>query len=139
MRIKKGLQNKLTLGNLYAVRDWGHAKDYANSMWKILRYKKPDDWVIATNKETTVKDFTNKVAKKLKLKIRWSGKGVNERATNLENKRTIIDIDKKFFRPTEVDFLRGDFSKAKKLLKWKPLYKTDDLIDDMISSELEKF
>ncbi len=139
VRIKKGLQKKLTLGNLYAMRDWGHAKDYAISMWKILQYKKPDNWVIATNKETTVKDFANRVAKKLNLKIKWKGKGINEKAVNLDNKKTVIDIDKKFFRPTEVDFLRGDFSKAKRLLKWKPVYSTDDLIEDMISSELEDF
>ena len=139
VRIKKGLQKKLTLGNLYAVRDWGHAKDYAISMWKILQYKKPDNWVIATNKETTVKEFANRVAKKLGLKIKWKGKGINEKAINLSNNKTIIEIDKKFFRPTEVDFLRGDFSKAKRLLKWKPAYNTDDLIEDMISSELEEF
>ena len=138
VRIKKGLQNKLTLGNLYAVRDWGHAKDYAISMWKILQYKKPDDWVIATNKETTVKEFVNKVSKRLDLNIKWVGKGVNEKGIN-KNKKVLIDVDKKFFRPTEVDFLRGDFSKAKRLLKWKPVYKTDDLIDDMISSELENY
>ena len=139
VRIKKGLQNKLSLGNLYAVRDWGHAKDYAISMWKILQYKKPDDWVIATNEETTVKDFLNKVAKKLNLKIKWTGKGINEKAINLDTNKTIIDINKKFFRPTEVDFLKGDFSKARKLLKWKPSFKTDDLINDMISSELELY
>ena len=139
VRIKKGLQKKLTLGNLYAVRDWGHAKDYAVSMWKILQYKKPDNWVIATNKETTVKSFVNKVAKKLNLKIKWVGKGINEKAINLDNKKVLVDIDKKFFRPTEVDFLRGDFSKARRLLKWTPEYKTDDLIDDMISSELKDF
>ena len=139
VRIKKWLQNKLSLGNLYAVRDWGHAKDYAISMWKILQYKKPDDWVIATNEETTVKDFLNKVAKKLNLKIKWTGKGINEKAINLDTNKTIIDINKKFFRPTEVDFLKGDFSKARKLLKWKPSSKTDDLIDDMISSELELY
>ena len=139
VRIKKGLQKKLTLGNLYAIRDWGHAKDYAVSMWKILQYKKPDNWVIATNKETTVKEFVNKVAKKLNLKIKWVGKGINERAINLDSNETIIDINKKFFRPTEVDFLKGDFSKARKLLKWNPYFKTDDLIEDMISSELKLY
>ena len=139
VRVKKGLQKKLTLGNLYAIRDWGHAKDYAVSMWKILQYKKPDNWVIATNKETTVKDFVNKVAKKLNLKIKWVGKGINERAINLDSNETIIDINKKFFRPTEVDFLKGDFSKARKLLKWNPYFKTDDLIEDMISSELKLY
>ena len=137
VRIKNGYQKKLTLGNLYAVRDWGHAKDYALSMWKILQYKKPDDWVIATNKETTVKEFVNRVAKKLNIKLKWIGKGENEKGIDQESKKIIVEIDKKYFRPSEVDFLRGDFSKAKKLLKWKPLYNTDDLIEDMISSELD--
>ena len=76
---------------------------------------------------------------KLDLKIRWKGKGINEKAINLNNNKTIIDIDKKFFRPTEVDFLRGDFSKARRFLKWRPVYNTDDLINDMISSELKDF
>ena len=137
VRIKKGYQKKLTLGNLYAIRDWGHAKDYAISMWKILQYKKPDDWVIATNKETTVKKFVEKVAKKLDIKLKWTGKGEREKGIDQESKKVIVEIDKKYFRPSEVDFLKGDFSKAKKLLKWKPIYNTDDLIEDMISSELE--
>ena len=137
VRIKKGYQKKLTLGNLYAIRDWGHAKDYAISMWKILQYKKPDDWVIATNKETTVKTFVDKVAKKLDIKLKWTGKGEREKGIDQESKKVIVEIDKKYFRPSEVDFLKGDFSKAKKLLKWKPIYNTDDLIEDMISSELE--
>ncbi len=137
VRIRNGFQKKLTLGNLYAIRDWGHAKDYATSMWKILQFKKPDDWVIATNKETTVKDFINKVAKKLDIKLIWRGKGENEKGIDQESKKIIIEIDKKYFRPSEVDFLRGDFSKAKRLLKWKPIYNTDDLIEDMISSELK--
>ena len=106
-------------------------------MWKILQYKKPDDWVIATNKETTVKEFVNRVAKKLNIKLKWIGKGENEKGIDQESKKIIVEIDKKYFRPSEVDFLRGDFSKAKKLLKWKPLYNTDDLIEDMISSELD--
>ncbi len=137
VRIKNGYQKKLSLGNLYAKRDWGHAKDYASSMWKILQYKKPDDWVIATNKEITVKEFVNKVAKKLDIKLKWTGKGENEKGIDQDSKKIILDIDKKYFRPSEVDFLKGDFSKARRLLKWKPKYNTDDLIEDMISSELK--
>ena len=138
VRIKKGLQKKLTLGNLYAVRDWGHAKDYAVSMWKILQYKKPDDWVIATNKENTVKNFVNLTAEKLTIKIKWIGKGIKEKAIDMNTKKTIIDLDPKFLRPTEVDFLRGDFSKARKKLKWKPLISTNELIDDMIQDEMNR-
>ena len=138
VRIKKGLQKKLTLGNLYAIRDWGHAKDYAISMWKILQYKKPDDWVIATNKENTVKNFVNTTAKKLSLKIKWIGKGINEKAIDMETKKTIVDLDKKFLRPTEVDYLKGDFSKARKKLKWKPTITTNELIEDMIEEEISK-
>ena len=138
VRIKHGLQKKLTLGNLYAIRDWGHAKDYAISMWKILQHKKPDDWVIATNKENTVKKFIEIAAKKLSLKIKWKGKGIKERAINVVNGKTIIDLDYKHFRPSEVDFLRGNYSKARKQLKWTPSTTTDKLIDDMINSELSK-
>ena len=138
VRIKQGLQKKLTLGNLYAIRDWGHAKDYAISMWKILQYKKPDDWVIATNKENTVKNFVNTTAKKLSLKIKWIGKGINEKAIDIETKKTIIDLDKKFLRPTEVDYLKGDFSKARKKLKWKPTITTNELIEDKIEEEISK-
>ena len=107
-------------------------------MWKILQYKKPDDWVVATNKELSVKKFINLVADQLELKIKWIGKGLNERAINLENNKVIIKIDKKFLRPTEVEFLKGDFSKTKKLLNWKPVYNTEDLIEDMILSELSQ-
>ena len=136
VRIKKGLQNKLTLGNLYAVRDWGHAKDYAISMWKILQYKKPDDWVIATNKDQTVKKFIEIVSKKLDISLKWRGKDINEKGIDKDSGKIIIDLNKKHFRPSEVDFLRGDFSKARKHLKWSPKISTDDLIDDMISEEL---
>jgi GDPmannose 4,6-dehydratase len=135
-RVKRGVQNKITLGNIYAVRDWGHAKDYVVSMWKILQYKKADDWVVATNRISTVKNFINIVAKKLDLRIKWVGKGLKEKAINLNTKKVIIDIDKKFFRPTEVDFLKGNYSKAKKYLKWKPQYNTASLIDSMINEEL---
>ena len=136
VRIKKGLQNKLTLGNLYAVRDWGHAKDYAISIWKILQYKKPDDWVIATNKDQTVKKFIDIVSNKLDISLKWKGKGINEKGIDKDSGKIIIDLNKKHFRPSEVDFLRGDFSKARKHLKWSPQISTDDLIDDMIREEL---
>jgi len=139
VRIKNGIQNKLTLGNLYAVRDWGHAKDYAYSMWKILQYKKPDDWVIATNKENTVKNFVNISAKKIGLNISWKGKGLNEKAIDKDTGKVIVDIDKKHFRPSEVDYLKGNYSKARKYLKWKPSISTNQLIDDMINHETSKF
>ncbi len=136
VRIKNGQQKKLSLGNLYAIRDWGHAKDYAISMWKILQYKKPEDWVIATNKEYTVKKFVTMVAKKLEISLKWKGKGLNEKAIDTHTGKIIIDVNSKHFRPSEVDFLKGDFSKAKKLLKWKPALSTDELIDDMIDFEI---
>ena len=139
VRIKMGLQKKLTLGNLYAIRDWGHAKDYAISMWKILQYKNPDDWVIATNKEYTVKKFLEIVSKKLNINIKWVGEGIKEKGINKETGKVIIDINQKYFRPSEVDFLKGDFSKAKKLLKWKPGISTNQLIDDMINQELSNY
>ena len=139
VRIKKGLQKKLTLGNLYAVRDWGHAKDYAISMWKILQFKKHDDWVIATNKEQTVKKFAEIVAKKLQMNLSWNGKGLNEKGINKKTGKIIIDIDSKYFRPSEVDYLKGNYSKARKYLKWKPGISTLELIDDMIESELSNY
>ena len=139
VRIKKGLQKKLTLGNLYAVRDWGHAKDYAVSMWKILQYKKPDDWVIATNKDQTVKKFIELVAKKLDISLKWNGKGIKEKGIDRDTGKVIIDLDEKYLRPSEVDFLKGDFSKARRHLKWSPKISTDQLINDMISDELSGF
>ena len=139
VRIKKGIQKKITLGNLYAVRDWGHAEDYVRSMWQILQYKNPEDWVVATNKESTVKNFINLVVKKLNFKIKWVGKNLNEKAINQENNQVIIDLNQKFLRPTEVDFLKGNYSKAKKLLKWEPRHSINSLVEDMISEELTKF
>ena len=136
VRIKLGKQNYLTLGNIYAKRDWGHAKDYVVSMWKILQYKKPDDFVIATGKQTTVKNFINMCAKKLDIDLMWKGKGFNEVGINKKTKKTLIKIDKKFFRATEVDDLIGDYSKAKKLLKWRPTINIEMLVNEMISHAL---
>ena len=139
VRIKKGLQKKLSLGNLYAVRDWGHAKDYAVSMWKILQHKNPEDWVIATNKDQTVKRFVDLVARKLDIKLIWKGKGIKEKGLDKKTGKVIVEVDSKHFRPTEVDFLRGDFSKARRNLKWKPVISTNDLINDMIEEELSVY
>ena len=133
--IKLKNKKKLFLGNLYAKRDWGHAKDYVEAMWKILQNKKPDDFVISTDKTYSVKDFINIASKKLNLIIKWKGKGINEKGVD-ENGNIIIEIKKEYMRPAEVNFLRGDFAKARKILKWKPKYSIYSLIDDMINYEM---
>jgi GDPmannose 4,6-dehydratase len=132
-KILKGAQDKIYLGNLYAKRDWGHAKDYVVAMWKILQKKSADDYVISTGKQYTVKEFINLVAKELKMKIVWKNKGLNEKA--YWNNKVIIEIDKKYFRPTEVNSLRGDSRKARKNLGWKPKTSITELIKDMIKFE----
>ena len=133
--IKNKMYNILYLGNLYAKRDWGHAQDYVVAMWKMLQRREPKDYVIATGKQFTVKQFVNLVAKKLKINITWKGHGLKE--VGLWNNNVIIKIDKKYFRPTEVNSLRGDFSLARKELKWKPTYTISNLVDEMIEQELK--
>jgi GDPmannose 4,6-dehydratase len=137
VKIKFGLQKKIYLGNLQAKRDWGHAQDYVEAMWKILNQKKPEDFVIATGKQYTVKNFINLAAKKLKMKIRWTGSGLNEKVHY--NNKIIIQCKKKYFRPLEVDSLLGDASKARRVLKWKPKFNIELLVQDMVDEELKKF
>ena len=133
-KIKKKKLNTLYLGNLYSKRDWGHARDYVEAMWKMLQQKKPEDFVIATGKQYTVKQFINLVCKELEIKIKWKGKGLKEKA--YDNKgQAIIKIDKSYFRPTEVESLLGDASKARRILNWKPKMNINDLIKDMIAHE----
>ena len=134
VNIKQKKQKTLYLGNLYSKRDWGHAKDYVRAMWMILSQKTPDDYVIATNKQYTVKEFVNLVGKKLDLKIKWRGKNLNERG--FVGKRAIIQIKKRYFRPLEVKNLKGNYSKAKSKLRWKPEIGIDELIEEMINYEL---
>ncbi len=136
IKIKNGDQKKLYLGNLYSKRDWGHVRDYVEAMWKMMQQKKPEDYVIATGKTMTIKEFVNKAAKKIGFKLKWVGKGINEKAINIENKKIIIECKKRYFRPVEVDFLKGNAQKAKKLLKWSHKTSIDDLIDEMIQYEL---
>ena len=135
-RIKQKKQKKLFVGNIYSKRDWGHAADYVEAMWKILQYKKPEDFVICTGKQYTIKQFINMVAKKLKIKLRWKGKGLNEKGID-ENNNVIIECKKKYLRPAEVDTLKGNYSKAKKLLNWKPKHNIQSLINEMIKYEYD--
>ena len=137
-KIKEGKQKKLFLGNLNAKRDWGHAKDYCYAMWKMLQQKKPDDYVIATGKQYSIKQFINLVSKKLDLRLVWRGKGIKEKAYN-ENGMVIIECDKNYFRPLDVNTLLGDAKKARKILKWRPTVNIQDLINEMIKEEYKSF
>lgn len=136
-KIKIGIQKKLILGNLNAKRDWGHAEDYVEAMWKILQSKKPDDYVIATDKQYSVKDFVNEVAKNLEMKIFWKGNGTNTKAYD-QNGNVIIETNKKYYRPAEVDTLLGDSSKARKILNWKPKINFKQLARQMSLSDFEE-
>ena len=147
-RIFLGLQKSVYMGNIDAKRDWGHAKDYVNAMWLMLQHHKADDFVIATGVTTTVREFIFKVFQKLGITVEFKGTGINEegivtKVINTEAKVKVGDvvmkIDPKYFRPTEVELLIGDPSKAKKELKWELKYDLVSLIDDMVSSDLQLF
>jgi len=134
-KIKKGQQKKLYLGNLDAKRDWGHAEDFVQAMWKMLQKKSPSDYVIATGKQYSVRNFINMVLKVLDIKFFWRGKGIKSKCY-MANGKCIIQCDKKYFRPLEVDTLLGDSRKAFKELNWKPKKNIQKLIEEMVSSEL---
>ena len=136
VKIKMGKQKKLFLGNLDSKRDWGHARDYVVAMWKILQQKKPDDFVIATGKQLSIRQFINLVARKLNFNIVWRGKGISEKGFDLNTKKNIILIDKNYIRPLDVNTLLGNAAKARKQLSWKPKTNIDQLIEEMISEEL---
>ena len=136
VKIKMGKQKKLFLGNLDAKRDWGHARDYVEAMWKILQQKKPDDFVIATGKQYSIRQFINFVSKKLNMRIKWLGKGINEKGYDSISKKNIIFVDKNYLRPLDVNTLLGNAKKARKQLSWKPKTSIHQLIDEMISEEM---
>ena len=135
-KIKNGLQKKLYLGNLDAKRDWGHAKDYVEAMWKMLQKKTPTDYVISTGKQYSVKQFVNLVLNELKIKYFWKGKGINSKCYN--NGRCIVECDKEYYRPLEVDTLLGDSKKARKDLNWRPKININELVKEMVNHELKK-
>jgi len=134
VKIKLGLQETLYIGNLNALRDWGHAKDYVRAMWLMLQQNQPEDFVIATGKQHSVKEFINLAANFLNIEISWKGKGEDE--IGIFNDKEIIKIDKKYFRPTEVETLLGDASKAKKKLNWEAEISFEKLVKEMIDEDL---
>ena len=135
-RIKIGTQKKLYIGNLDSKRDWGHAKDFVYAQWLILQHDKPDDFVISTGQQYSVRDFINQASEFIGLKIEWSGEGLNEVAINSENGDEIVCVHEKYYRPSEVDSLLGDSTKAQKTLSWEPKISFNDLVEEMMEYDM---
>ena len=136
-KIKTGLQDKLYLGNLSAKRDWGHAKDYVEGMWRILQQDKPSDYVLATGVTTSIRDFCKMTFEELGYDIEFTGEGVNEKGIDRKTGKTLIEVDPRYFRPAEVDLLLGDSSKARRELGWKPNYDLKMLVKEMVENDLK--
>ncbi|MED4000963.1 GDP-mannose 4,6-dehydratase [Priestia aryabhattai] len=138
-RIAQGKQQKLTLGNLDSLRDWGYAKDYVECMWLILQHDKPEDFVIATGEMHSVREFVQLAFKHTGIEIEWNGEGLEEKGTNKATGEVIVEIDPKFFRPSEVDQLLGDPTKAKTLLNWNPTKTSfEELVRIMVEEDMKK-
>ena len=135
-RIKLGLQKNIYLGNLDAKRDWGHAKDYVEMQWLMLQQKEPEDFVIATGEQRSVRDFVNAAAAELGIKIRWDGSGLDEKGYDSAN-NCIIRVDTRYFRPSEVETLLGDASKAREKLGWSPKITFTELVQEMVREDLK--
>jgi GDPmannose 4,6-dehydratase len=135
--IHLGLQEKLFLGNLDAQRDWGHAKDFVRGMWMITQHATADDYVLATGKTTHVRTFVEKAFRKVGIDIEWRGEGVEERGVDVSNGRTIVEVDPRYFRPTEVDLLLGDSTKAREVLGWNHQTGLDELVTEMMREDLK--
>jgi len=138
-RIKLGMQQKIYLGNIDAKRDWGHAKDYVEGMWLMLQQEKADDYVLATGKTTSVRDFITLAFNEVDIHIIWEGKEINEKGIDSATGNVIVEIDSKYFRPTEVDLLIGNPSKAKKNLGWVAKHDLQSLVKDMVQADLNLF
>jgi GDPmannose 4,6-dehydratase len=135
-RIKVGLEDCLHLGNLDALRDWGHARDYVEMMWLMLQQEQPEDFVIATGQQYSVRDFVNAAARELDMRLAWQGEGVEEKAVD-ENGRTVVAVNPRYFRPAEVETLLGDASKAREKLGWQPKVPFGDLVREMVAADLQ--
>jgi GDPmannose 4,6-dehydratase len=136
-RIKLGLQDCLYLGNLDSLRDWGHAKDYVEMQWLMLQQETPEDFVIATGVQYSVRDFVNVAAKELGIEIRWDGSGLNEKGFDIKSEKCVVQIDSRYFRPTEVEALLGDASKAKAKLGWIPKVTFRELVSEMVREDFK--
>ncbi len=138
-KIHLKLQEKLFLGNIDSERDWGHAKDYVEGMWMMMQQKEADDYVLATGKKITVRKFVELAFAEVGITLKWEGKGVNEKGINTATKKTVVEIDPKYFRPTEVELLIGDASKAKKVLGWEPKHTLEQLVKEMVVNDVKLF
>lgn len=136
-RITKGKQDKIYLGNMNSKRDWGYAKDYVKMMWMMLQHDTPEDYVIATGETHTVREFVEAAFSHVDVKIEWQGEGVDEKGIDKDTGKVLVEVDPKYFRPTEVDLLIGDPSKAKEELSWEPEIKFKELVELMVQSDLE--
>jgi GDPmannose 4,6-dehydratase len=137
-RIKLGLQEKIYLGNLNSKRDWGHARDYIEAQWMILQQDKPDDYVIATGEQHSVREFVQAAFREVGMEIRWEGEGVAEKGLDKNTGKTIVEVDSRYFRPTEVETLLGDPSKANTKLGWKPKVTFPELVSEMVREDLKE-
>ena len=137
-RIKLGLQEKLYLGNIDAMRDWGHAKDYVEMQWLMLQQKIPEDFVISTGEQYSVRDFINVAAKEIGIKLSWKGEGINETGLDVESGKEIIAVDARYFRPAEVESLLGDSTRAREKLGWQPKVSFEELVHEMVLNDLEE-
>ena len=136
-RIKAGLQEELILGNLYAIRDWGHAKDYVEAMWLMMQMDEPEDLVISTGNHYSVKDFVKMVANELDINLAWKGEGASEVGFDSKTGNILIRIDKGYMRPLEVNFLEGNSVRAREVLNWQPKTTIKELVAEMVAFDLE--
>jgi GDPmannose 4,6-dehydratase len=138
-KISLGLQDKLYIGNLDAERDWGHAKDYVRGMWLMLQHDKPDDFVLSTGKKMSVRKFCGMAFNEIGIDLEWIGEGLDEVGVDKDTRKTLVEIDAKYFRPTEVDELMGDSTKARKELGWEPEYTVEELCSQMVKNDIDLF
>lgn len=138
VRILLGMEEKLYLGNLDSKRDWGHAKDYVEGMWRVLQQEKPEDFVLATGVTTSIRDFCNMAFKELDIDLVWQGKGIDEKGIDKKTGKVLIEVDPRYFRPAEVDLLLGDSAKARQKLGWEPKYDLQTMVKEMIAKDLEE-